>query len=260
MKTSNLGSNANIQQNMKLKSSKKVSIPSLDIVTIEESSPVTERISNRDWVTISARLSTFIQIIFAGLATIGFTQLRLVEDSTLLTLLVLDTSVQLVELLFYIVFVCIRQLPVVFRYIDWVITTPTMILTHVLFIEYTKDTTLSISDIFADKSYNIAIMLIFNMYMLTFGLLYELKYLTRYIGFFLGMLSFIGLSSMIFITVGIDDPLAVGLSIYFTVIWSGYGFANLLETRKQTITYNILDIFSKNAYGLFISIYILQNY
>ena len=135
MKTSNLGSNANIQQNMKLKSSKKVSIPSLDIVTIEESSPVTERISNRDWVTISARLSTFIQIIFAGLATIGFTQLRLVEDSTLLTLLVLDTSVQLVELLFYIVFVCIRQLPVVFRYIDWVITTPTMILTHVLFYE-----------------------------------------------------------------------------------------------------------------------------
>jgi bacteriorhodopsin len=40
---------------------------------------------------------------------------------------------------------------------------------------------------------------------------------------------------------------------YFFLVWSMYGFSALLPYTKKNISYNVLDIFSKNFFGLFLA-------
>jgi len=42
------------------------------------------------------------------------------------------------------------------------------------------------------------------------------------------------------------------------IIWSFYGFFALLDYDKKNIGYNILDLLSKNLFGLLLSIYMLN--
>ena len=39
---------------------------------------------------------------------------------------------------------------------------------------------------------------------------------------------------------------------FLLIIWSLYGFAFLLNANEKNIIYNILDIFSKNFFGLYL--------
>ena len=41
-------------------------------------------------------------------------------------------------------------------------------------------------------------------------------------------------------------------------VWSLYGVAALLGDKLKNISYNILDIFAKNFYGLFLYFFILK--
>lgn len=45
---------------------------------------------------------------------------------------------------------------------------------------------------------------------------------------------------------------------FFFVVWSLYGFAAILPFIYKNIMYNVLDLFSKNVFGLFLVFYIFS--
>jgi bacteriorhodopsin len=50
-----------------------------------------------------------------------------------------------------------------------------------------------------------------------------------------------------------------GLFWYFFSVWSIYGIAALFPYKEKNISYNILDLFSKNFFGLFLSYKVYVN-
>ena len=44
---------------------------------------------------------------------------------------------------------------------------------------------------------------------------------------------------------------------FLVVVWGLYGIAAMTDIKSKNIAYNLLDIVSKNFYGLFIYYYIL---
>ena len=48
------------------------------------------------------------------------------------------------------------------------------------------------------------------------------------------------------------------LFIFLVIVWGLYGVAAMTDLKTKNIAYNILDIVSKNFYGLFIYYIIIQ--
>jgi len=131
------------------------------------------------------------------------------------------------------------------RYIDWMITTPLILLSIVLF--YNKDTQ-SINY----QCYGIIVVL--NWLMLLFGYLGERRVLSLWKGLLIGFIFFaLMLLYMFFFMIPKGAPLAV--FIIFSVIWTGYGIAYLLNEEEKNIAYNILDVISKAVFGVVLWLY-----
>ena len=95
-----------------------------------------------------------------------------------------------------------------------------------------------------------------NFIMLTFGLMSELNLINTKLGVFLGTLHFGGMFTVIIQKFGTKTTNGIILSSIMCAVWSLYGVAALLEYNSKNIFYNILDIVSKNFYGVFVSIYL----
>ena len=93
--------------------------------------------------------------------------------------------------------------------------------------------------------------------MLLFGFLGEINKLDKTISFSLGSIMF----SLCYYTIYKNFLGTATLNQYLFyitfIIWSLYGIASLLPYVIKNVSYNILDIFSKNVNGLFIFGYIL---
>tara|TARA_Y100000816_G_C26097734_1_gene581230 strand:- start:1262 stop:2017 length:756 start_codon:yes stop_codon:yes gene_type:complete len=233
----------------------------------------------------SAYISLLIQII-TGLVTLGGVFIKLKPEDFILTeILILETIVQFIEFSFYIwlVFVLssaskLNITPV--RYLDWVITTPTMLLTTIFFMEYNniksresfqelkqgeeakegektqkedkKKKPISSYQIYLNDSNLINIILIFNFLMLSFGYLGEQKLINKWISFFFGFVFFSLSFFLIYDNYAVNNMTNLYLFYFMFIIWSLYGIAFLFSYTTKNIFYNILDTFSKNFYGLFI--------
>jgi hypothetical protein len=92
--------------------------------------------------------------------------------------------------------------------------------------------------------------------MLTFGLLNEHNILNKYVAVFLGFIPFVILFYIIYESYAKYSKLGTTLFIYFSFIWSIYGIAALMPYHWKNIFYNILDLFAKNFFGLYLA-YIL---
>lgn len=97
--------------------------------------------------------------------------------------------------------------------------------------------------------------------MLLFGYLGEINVINLYISNFVGFI-FFGLSFyVIYDKYAYTDNTTEINQILFNlliVIWALYGVAALFPTLYKNVGYNILDLFSKNFYGLFIYYNILK--
>lgn len=209
-------------------------------------------------------ISLIIQLITGIIGAIGIFVPLNKKDQILTDIIIMETSVQFIEFLFYIwlVFsIYSRSINVtVIRYFDWFITTPIMLITTLLYFAYNsnndefknKDNNITLKSIFK-KDYKLILKLfIYNFFMLLFGLLGELGLLNRNIALFFGSVFFL-LSFRILYKYYADlnddnKPL-----FYFVfIIWLLYGIAYLFNYKYRNVSYNILDIFSKNFYGLYI--------
>jgi bacteriorhodopsin len=163
-----------------------------------------------------------------------------------------------------------------YRYYDWYITTPTMLITLSIYLIYLKKQEEvknnshdkdgnTENNIEKDDGFFITIqknaktllsIIVLNAIMLTFGLLNENHILNKYIAVLLGFVPFIILFYIIYDNYAKYSKLGTTVVIYFSFIWSIYGIAALMPYHWKNIFYNILDLFAKNFFGLYLA-YIL---
>lgn len=87
--------------------------------------------------------------------------------------------------------------------------------------------------------------------MLLFGYLGETEVLPKYLSITIGFVFFY-LSFKIIYDYAKKTEEGKKLFYFLTTVWSMYGFSAILPIVPKNISYNFLDIVSKNFYGLFI--------
>jgi bacteriorhodopsin len=131
------------------------------------------------------------------------------------------------------------------RYMDWMITTPLILLAVVLF----YNTKLNSVDY---KCYIIIVIL--NWLMLLFGYLGESKIISSMKGLLLGFFFYAAMLLYMYMYI-IPKGCSLAVFIIFAVIWTGYGIAYMLKEEEKNIAYNILDIMSKAVFGVVLWMY-----
>ena len=214
----------------------------------------------------SAGLSLFIQII-TGLIDYYVLTLPIAPDLKLLReLLLLEFIVQIVEGAFYVWLVfSISSAPNItrYRYWDWFITTPTMLITFSTFLIYLKFKESGATDIpsftsiISDNLKTYSSIVLLNAAMLLFGYLGELKKISLFTSVFGGFVPFFMMFYIIYENFAKYTDLGTTMFWYFIIVWGLYGVAACLSYTSKNISYNILDLFAKNFFGLFLSYIIL---
>jgi bacteriorhodopsin len=177
-------------------------------------------------------------------------------------MLLLEVIVQFIEGLFYIYWLynfnnILNITPK--RYFDWMLTTPTMLVTlifYLIFLKYKDENNsheLHFFELFNTEFYNIIIILLLNWLMLLFGYLGEINFIPVLLGIFLGFIPFIIYYYIIYKKYAILTNDGLKIFFYFFIVWSLYGIVAVLPYKIKNIFYNILDLFSKNFFGIFLS-------
>lgn len=174
-------------------------------------------------------------------------------------LLNVELFIQNIELVFYIWMannLNIIQNITPYRYLDWIITTPTMLITLMAFLD--KDKNSNLYNYIQKNKYFIIKIIVLNLIMLLFGLAGELKYLDYDSAIILGFLPFIYYFKLIHDKYIIEKTSSENLNTYwfYFIIWSLYGIAAFLSYEYKNSSYNILDLFSKNFFSIFL-VYLL---
>jgi len=166
------------------------------------------------------------------------------------------------------------------RYADWAITTPTMLVTLIAYIIYLNTSTtasasasasasesLSLLQILRENAVPIAQILGLNWLMLLFGYLGEVGVFSLLTGVALGFVPFIAYFYIMYERFVANDAIhsngtngtSLKIYAYFLVFWSLYGIVAVLPYGLKNTIYNVLDLFSKNFFGIFLSYLIVSN-
>jgi hypothetical protein len=210
----------------------------------------------------TANVSFAIQII-TGLMQLGGLTITLEEqDYILKQLLVLEMFVQIIEGIFYAwlikSFNDIENITK-FRYYDWFFSTPLMLISLIIYLIYLRrenDMTEEKLDLFNLIKQNKKILieiLVLNALMLLFGYLNEIGILDKPTAVILGFIPFFMMFKLIYDNFAKYTPEGLRLFKYFVVVWGLYGIAALTDYDIKNASYNILDLFSKNALGIYYS-------
>ena len=196
------------------------------------------------------------------------------KDLILKQILYLENIVQFVELFFYIfvLFIFYNKLNKIdiakYRYYDWIITTPIMLLTTIAYFEYNNTSKennnsnnyLTLKKFVVSNKREISTIFILNLFMLFCGYLNEIGKISIYSSTFFGFL-FFGLMFYYiyknYVIQNIDNNIIFN---FILIVWSLYGVSATFKNTFKNSMYNILDIISKNFYALYISylVYLLR--
>lgn len=205
----------------------------------------------------SARISLAAQAVLGLISLVGFFGVSYDDDNVLFGLLLMDTTVQLVEFAFYAYMVRVGVLDTWYRYIDWFITTPVMLLSTIILMEHLNDPTTTFGSFFADYWRESVYVVLNNALMLAFGLASERGWIVpRSLALSIGFLPFVSAFAIVLGTFArTPSSAALGASVLF--VWFLYGVVAFWGRRNKNIGYNALDVVSKNFYGVFVSVLIL---
>ena len=145
------------------------------------------------------------------------------------------------------------------RYLDWFITTPTMLITLMTYLIYlntmveNKTTELEFFTVLKENSNIFIPVVLLNWLMLLFGYLGEMRIIPVLLGVFLGFIPFLLYYYIIYVNYVTQNTNGYLLFWYFFFFWSLYGFVAVLPYYVKNSFYNILDLFAKNFFGVFLS-------
>ena len=221
-----------------------------------------------NYINITAKTSLFIQVLTALIDLFVLKYDLKKEDNILRQLLILELIVQFIEGGFYVWLVTgfdkISNITH-YRYYDWVITTPTMLLTlmiYVLYIRYVEETDkpkkLDFFEVIEEYKNIFLIILFFNLMMLIAGYLGEIGKLSQKQSVIIGFVFFIIYYALIYEYFAKYTKKGKTIFNYFLGIWGLYGIAASTNYNIKNTSYNILDLFAKNFFGLYLSYLIYQ--
>ena len=151
------------------------------------------------------------------------------------------------------------------RYLDWAITTPTMLLTlvfYLIFLKYKENNItykLNFFELFNQEFSTLIIIFLLNGLMLLFGYLGEINVIPVLLGVLLGFIPFFIYYYIIYTKYATLSNDGLNIFYYFLIVWSLYGIVAVLPYKIKNMCYNILDLFSKNFFGIFLSYLLFTN-
>lgn len=211
--------------------------------------------------------SLLVQVITGIIGVYALTQHVPSEHTALKQALGIEMSVQAIQLSLYLWIVLRFHIPsmALTRYIDWIITTPLMLISIMLYFTYDaqqslgpKEKKITLREFLMDNYNIVLIVLLGNLVMLIFGLLGEFGVLNKTLATIIGFLGLIVAFGTIYYNFAKTQQTAIIFMIIFTV-WSLYGVAYNLDEVPKNIFYNVLDVLAKNMFGLFLSMKVLQS-
>jgi hypothetical protein len=216
---------------------------------------------------ITLVISVIVQIV-TGIIDIGAFFIKVPTVYSLIRqLLILELIVQFFEGTFYlwVIYNFNKVLNVTpKRYIDWVITTPTMLITLMSYLIYlnkrleNKTNELEFFSILKDNSTVFIPVVLLNWLMLLFGYLAEMRVIPVFLGVFLGFIPFLVYYYIIYVNYVTQNTTGYLIFWYFFTFWSLYGFVAFFPYYVKNSFYNILDLFAKNFFGIFLSYIIIS--
>jgi hypothetical protein len=221
-------------------------------------------------------LSLFIQII-TGITDLYVLVAVKSENLFYNALLLLEIIVQVIEGTFYVwmasLFSSIKNVTPK-RYFDWVISTPIMLFTLCIYLDYLKNekeeraekeklqnkeekkeetmVNIIINKFNENKGVLIPIFIL-NWLMLLLGYLGETGVINNVYAVILGFIPFFAFYTIIYFNYAQYTQTGTVLFWWFAIIWGFYGKAALMPYYWKNVSYNILDIFSKNFFGVYLA-------
>ena len=183
-------------------------------------------------------------------------------------MMILELFVQIIEGSFYVYWFnnfknILNVTPT--RYFDWVITTPTMLVNlifYLIFLKHINDNTsenLNFFELFNKEFYTIIIVLVLNWLMLLFGYLGEISVIPVLLGVTLGFIPFLIYYYIIYKNYALLSDDGFKIFLYFFIFWLLYGVAAVFPYNIKNTCYNMLDLFAKNFFGIFLTYLIFTN-
>jgi bacteriorhodopsin len=202
--------------------------------------------------------SIIIQIISTVITWEGLFKKLKASDIVLKEILAIENIVQIIEFTFYLYIASyntgVNRMGSI-RYIDWFVTTPTMLFTTIVYMEYNnvknKGELLDVKKFIHLNKMKMYKIFINNFFMLVCGLLVELDILNMYLGISIGFYFFYQTFKIIH-TYTKNNIINDRLYTFLVIVWGLYGFAAMLSNKNKNISYNLLDLVAKNFYGLYI--------
>jgi hypothetical protein len=115
-------------------------------------------------------------------------------------------------------------------------------------------------EIVRKEKYTFLIIIILDWMMLSFGYISELGKMNAKLSTFLGFIPFTIMFYIIYNKYSKYTSVGIKTFIYFVTVWSLYGIAALMNYKVKNIMYNILDLFSKNYFALFLAYILFKIY
>ena len=239
-----------------------------------------KNIFKKTYLHFSLKVSVAVQVISAVIQFFPMFMSVPPAYMILKQLLVLENIVQVIQGSFYAwLFFNIQNVTNITakRYMDWVITTPIMLISLICYMIFLRGNGENHVDIFSILRGNYAIIstiVLLNALMLLFGYLGEKNIIPLVWGVLIGFIPFSIYYYLIYnnfvksntnteadtdaATTNINTTI-LKLFLYFLFFWSLYGIVGILPYYIKNTIYNILDLFSKNFFGLLLSYLIYVN-
>lgn len=221
-----------------------------------------------DLLKLSVYLSLLVQV-FVGIFDFYVVRLNVPDKLIVLQqVLLMELIVQIVEGIFYI-WLALNIASVAnitpHRYYDWYLTTPTMLVSLCVYLIYLRneesniETKESLFEIIYRNLNTLIPILFLNFVMLTSGYLTEIKKVSQTSGVLFGFIPFLIYFYLIYENYAKFSLYGSQIFYYFFAIWFMYGIAALMNYKTKNIMYNILDLFAKNFFGIYLGIVLLNS-
>jgi hypothetical protein len=132
-----------------------------------------------------------------------------------------------------------------------------MLINLICYLIFLQNTNTTFLEIWNQEWKTIVPILCLNWLMLLFGYLGEIALLPIKLSVSLGFIPFLIYFYMIYIYYA--QNVDTQLFYYFFIFWSLYGIAAMLPYKMKNNGYNILDLFAKNFFGIYLSYLLITN-
>jgi len=122
-----------------------------------------------------------------------------------------------------------------------------------------NENTESLFEIIQNNTSTLLPIFALNTMMLGFGYLEEMGKINKLLGISLGFIPFFWMFWLIYDRYARFTEIGRTTFYYFSFIWALYGVAAFMSYRIKNIAYNILDLFSKNFFGIFLAAILFMN-